>query len=46
LNHPSALLPAAKDDFEYHVTAETSAATQLVWPATAPQLNPSVITTE
>jgi len=34
-----ARLPAAVDDFEYHITSGKS----LVWPANAPQLNQSVI---
>jgi hypothetical protein len=32
-------LPAAQDDFEYYVTAGNA----LVWPATAPQLNQTVV---
>ena len=38
-----ATLPPAQDDFEYHITAETAAGQTLVWPATAPDLNQSVI---
>lgn len=34
-----AKLPAARDDFEYYVTAGEN----LVWPATAPQLNQTVV---
>jgi len=35
-------LPAARDDFEYYITAGDS----LVWPATAPLLNQTVVITE
>ena len=35
-------LPAARDDFEYYITAGDS----LVWPATAPRLNQTVVITE
>jgi hypothetical protein len=38
-----ATLPPAQDDFEYYITAETAAGQTLVWPATAPDLNQSVI---
>jgi hypothetical protein len=38
-----ATLPPAQDDFEYHITAETAAGQTLVWPATAPDLNQSVV---
>jgi hypothetical protein len=37
-----ARLPAAEDDFEYYVTAGKD----LVWPATAPQINQSVVITK
>jgi hypothetical protein len=37
-----AKLPVARDDFEYYVTAGEN----LVWPATAPQLNQTVVSTE
>ena len=40
-----ATLPAAQDDFEYYVTAETSAGTKLIWPPTAPKLSRTVVTT-
>jgi hypothetical protein len=39
-----ATLPAAQDDFEYHVTAGTAAGGKLVWPASAPQINHTVVT--
>ena len=38
-----ATLPPAQDDFEYHITAETAAGQTLFWPATAPDLNQSVV---
>jgi len=41
-----AVLPAAKDDFEYYVTAVTAGGEKLVWPATAPQLNQTVVVTQ
>jgi hypothetical protein len=37
-----ARLPAAQDDFEYYITAGKD----LVWPATAPQLNQTVVVAE
>ena len=37
-----AKLSAARDDFEYYITAGDA----LVWPATAPQLNQTVVVTE
>ena len=37
-----AKLPVAQDDFEYYVTAGK----KLVWPATAPQMNQTVIVTD
>ena len=36
-------LPAARDDFEYYVTGETVAGEKLVWPATAPAMNQTVV---
>ena len=36
-------LPPAQADFEYYITAETAAGKTLVWPATAPGLNQSVV---
>ena len=39
----SAPLPAAKDDFEYHVTAKTASGIELHWPASAPRLNQTVV---
>jgi hypothetical protein len=41
-----AKLPPPQDDFEYHITAETAGGQQLVWPATAPSLNQTVVVTE
>jgi hypothetical protein len=41
-----AQLPAAKGDFEYYLTAETASGQRLVWPATAPSANQTVVTTE
>lgn len=38
-----ARLPAARDDFEYHVTAETAGGQKLIWPATAPAMNQTVV---
>jgi len=42
----AAKLPAAREDFEYHVIAETAGGGKLVWPATVPQLNQTVVLTE
>jgi hypothetical protein len=39
-------LPAARDDFEYFITAETGAGARLVWPATAPEINQTVVVAE
>jgi hypothetical protein len=36
-------LPAANGDFEYHVVAATAGGAGLVWPATAPALNQTVV---
>jgi hypothetical protein len=36
-------LPPARDDFEYHIISETADGTPLLWPATAPQLNQTVV---
>lgn len=41
-----AKLPLAQDDFEYYVSAETAGGNQLIWPATAPQLNQTVVTSQ
>ena len=41
-----AKLPPAQDDFEYFITAETAAGRQLVWPATAPSINQTVVAME
>ena len=42
----NATLPAATEDFEYQVVAETATGAKLTWPATAPDLNQTVILTE
>jgi hypothetical protein len=42
----SATLPATAEDFEYYITAETTAGKKLVWPATAPEMNQTVVVTE
>lgn len=39
-----ARLPAAQDDFEYYLTAETMSGAALLWPATAPQISQTVVT--
>ncbi|MCX6926723.1 MAG: malectin domain-containing carbohydrate-binding protein [Verrucomicrobia bacterium] len=39
-------LPAAQDDLEYYVTAETSGGEKLLWPATAPALSQTVVISE
>ncbi len=36
-------LPPANEDFEYQVMAETMEGAKLVWPATAPEINQTVI---
>jgi hypothetical protein len=41
-----ATLPAATDDFEYQVEAETANGKKLAWPPTAPQMNQTVVDTE
>ena len=41
-----AKLPAARQDFEYHVTAVTAVGSKLVWPATAPTMNQTVVVAE
>jgi hypothetical protein len=38
-----AKLPAASEDFEYHITADTAGGGHRVWPATAPQLSQTVV---
>jgi hypothetical protein len=40
-----AQLPPAQDDFEYYISGETTSGKQLVWPATAPDINQTVIIT-
>ena len=37
-------LPGAADDFEYYIQAETAGGTMVRWPATAPDLNQTVVT--
>ena len=39
----SAALPAQSDDCEYYIAAETAAGAKLVWPATAPEMNQTVV---
>ena len=39
----NATLPAATDDFEYRVVAESATGANLTWPATAPDLNQTVV---
>ena len=39
----SVTLPAAKEDFEYYISARTVSGEDLVWPATAPEQNQSVV---
>jgi hypothetical protein len=41
-----AKLPTVHDDFEYYLTAETDGGQELVWPATAPSMNQTVVTAE
>ena len=41
-----ATLPTVKDDFEYYLAAETEGGQKLVWPATAPSVNQTVVATE
>ncbi|MBL7133288.1 MAG: hypothetical protein ISS78_04265 [Phycisphaerae bacterium] len=36
-------LPPAQADFEYHVTAKSATGATLVWPATAPRINQTVV---
>jgi hypothetical protein len=38
-----AKLPVTTEDFEYYISAETSAGDHLVWPATAPEMNQTVV---
>ena len=42
----AAKLPTVPDDFEYYLTAETAGGQKLVWPATAPSVNQTVVTAE
>ena len=39
----SATIPAASDDFEYRVVAESATGANLTWPATAPEMNQTVV---
>jgi hypothetical protein len=39
----TAQLPAGRDDFEYFIEAQTSAGKTLRWPATAPEMNQTVV---
>jgi hypothetical protein len=41
-----AKLPAAQEDFEYYIEAQTADAKTLRWPATAPDLNQTVVILE
>jgi alpha-L-rhamnosidase len=41
-----AKLPTVQDDFEYYITAETTDDQKLVWPATAPSVNQTVVVAE
>jgi hypothetical protein len=41
-----AVLQPASEDFEYQVIAQTAAGTKLIWPATAPEMNQTVIIME
>ena len=36
-------LPSIQDDFEYYIQAESSAGKPLVFPATAPQINQTIV---
>lgn len=38
-----ATLPVAEDDFEYRVSAATTTGAPLLWPATAPEINQTVV---
>jgi len=39
----TATLPAAREDFEYRLTAATGSGEPLVWPVTAPRINQTVV---
>jgi len=39
----SVTLPAAGEDFEYYLSAQTASGAKLVWPATAPRQNQTVV---
>ncbi|MFA5814285.1 MAG: hypothetical protein WC865_01505 [Bacteroidales bacterium] len=42
----NATLPAPDDDFEYQIVSETSGGTKMKWPATAPEINQTVVIRE
>jgi hypothetical protein len=42
----NATLPAAKEDFEYQVVAKTMSGKELIWPASAPAINQTVVVRE
>jgi hypothetical protein len=39
----SARLPVPTDDFEYQIVSQTSDGTKMSWPASAPEINQTVI---
>jgi hypothetical protein len=39
----SVALPAAQEDLEYYISARTASGEKLVWPATAPAQNQTVV---
>jgi hypothetical protein len=39
----SVTLPAANEDFEYYISAKTASGENLVWPATAPEQNQTIV---
>lgn len=39
----SVTMPAAKEDFEYYISAKTASGQKLAWPATAPAQNQTVV---
>ena len=41
----TAELPALRDDIEYHIAAETADGRNIVWPATAPEVNQTIVIT-
>jgi hypothetical protein len=42
----NAMLPAAVNDFEYLIVSETPGVTKMIWPATAPEINQTVVIRE